>query len=219
MKPVRLPFDDWLEAEEKKGGFVRLADKDPDRCDFQLAVDRVRDTLSYLLTKYDKVVFAEIDEFIGCSQGLAHYIDNWDGIVQVTNGFNVTQRLGQESPIDISRPILAQRRWWWPDKLYCKPLLTTVPLTYLWGFHRCHQYEWQEPDPNLYLIHLRQMDYDIALHRNLERQKNEVDSEYAKQKDGPGFQTWLDSHNLIQWWNLPNDILTEIPQFIKEIPI
>lgn len=214
LKPTRVPFDDWIEQQT---GFVRIPYIDKDICDFQLVVNRAQEVQSKLLKKYECVLFAEADEFVSHYTGLGNYIDNWNGQVEVTNGYEVVHRFEEEPDIDLNAPILAQRNWWNWDKNYCKPLLVRVPITYIWGFHWCHQYPEKLPDDkDFLLIHLKKMDYKIGIERNLERQRNEADSELTKRKTGPGFQSWLSGFELEAWWKLSRPIEVSIPESIKK---
>ena len=84
-------------------------------------------------------------------------------------GLNLTHIVSLESPLDLSQPILRQRRFAWFRSDGCKPLITRVPLRWCTGFHACDQPI--DIDPNLFVLHLKTMDYDLALkkQRQIER--------------------------------------------------
>ena len=52
-------------------------------------------------------------------------------------GWEMHHDIGVEKPIDLSRPLLAQRSRWHRNSLYDKPLLVRSPLSYALGFHTC----------------------------------------------------------------------------------
>jgi hypothetical protein len=71
---------------------------------------------------------------------------------------------GREPPIDLSRPLLAQRGRWHRNTLYDKALLARAPLTYSLGFHTC-----EEPAARregLLLLHLHKYDFQAYIARH-----------------------------------------------------
>jgi hypothetical protein len=79
-------------------------------------------------------------------------------------GLNVQHILSHEGPLDLSKPILEQRRFCMFAGSMCKPLISKVPLVWATGFHACNK-----PvtiDPNLFMFHLKRMDYGIAFQRH-----------------------------------------------------
>lgn len=133
-----------------------------------------------LLQEYDKVLFAEIDEFVAPDpdkyDGLTDYIRKFDGDYVRTMGMNVIAV--NEPPLDRDAfSILGQRSYWVHHFLFDKPILTTRPLEYEVGFHHVPN---TEPviDPDLKLIHLKWVciDYLIAKnHEICERKWHEYD--------------------------------------------
>jgi hypothetical protein len=221
LKPKVVPFDSWLTSQT---GFVRLPTPDVQITDFQAVVNRVQDLQEKLLQEYDSFLFAEVDEFIAHIDGLDNYISNWDGELRRTYGYELIHHYESEPEIDFSKSVLSQRGWWWKDALYDKPLLVREPLRYWYGFHHAFGREATQADQNLFLIHLRRVDYNLACARALERQRNEDDSEYTKKKvelgeSSPGWQHWLDSFQIKQWFDLARQHESEIPEFIKKIEI
>lgn len=78
-------------------------------------------------------------------------------------GLTLTHLVGVEPPIDLNRPILAQRRYCQFQSTMCKPIITRVALKWQPGFHAC-----DKPirvDPSLYMFHTKSADQDLALNR------------------------------------------------------
>jgi hypothetical protein len=76
----------------------------------------------------------------------------------------------REPPFDPSRKVLDQRAYWFANDIYDKPALVTKPLTWEPGFHRTTDQR-MRPDPDLLLIHLHRMDYEICLDRHRYRKE------------------------------------------------
>lgn len=150
--------------------------------DNQWIVDTAKQMQAQLLSRYRYVLFAHPDEFVVADPdsypgGLKEYLARNTQEVVRCSGMNVVQHLVREpSPLDWDRPILAQRRWWYPFEHSCKPLLASRPLNWTWGFH------WDMPpeqvgssyyarierpvDPKLLLLHLHGMDQASMLARH-----------------------------------------------------
>ena len=67
------------------------------------------------------------------------------------------------------RPILDQRRFWFSNDGYNKASLSTVPMTWRPGLHGRADHQVQL-DPDLRMVHLHRMDYDICLERHRSRE-------------------------------------------------
>lgn len=226
-KPIHVPFDSWIQDQS---GFVRLPYPDLGHCDFQIVVDRAKGFQTQLLEKYETVLFAEVDELLAHKDGLGNYMDGFCGDFVRCTGYNVLHDFNEEPKIDFSKPIMSQRKWWYFDHLYSKAIMSRIPLDWCWGFHNCDQnHGWDQnnglggrpSDPDLIMVHLRNMDLSLCTARALERQKNEDDSEYSKRmrEGGVGFQHWLNEFEIKAWFNLGFDKRELIPEFAKQFPI
>jgi hypothetical protein len=128
----------------------------------------LRDTVAafqaFLLRSYENVLFAEADEFVVADpsvySGLDDYVVRFRAQAIRCAGFNVAHYPDEEPPLRFDRPILAQRRYWRASRLYCKPLLAKVPLSWAFGFHSDRRIHGLPMDPRLLLLHLRCVDYD-----------------------------------------------------------
>lgn len=67
-----------------------------------------------------------------------------------------------EAPMNWSRPILSQRRYWINVFKYSKPLLTKIPIRYRPGFHNNFVGPMVLMDPDLVLIHMKSSDYEFC---------------------------------------------------------
>lgn len=215
IKPREVDFDHWLPAQE---GFVRIPTPDVQKIDFQLYVDRINSLQRQLLQRYEVVLLAEVDEFVAHRDGLSTYINNWTGNTVVCKGYEIVHRIDEEPPLDLSRPIMAQRKWWYPCHNYDKPLLSRIPLTYHHGCHYCHEFPWQTTDPNLLLIHLHKVDFDLCVNRKWERMKND-DSGNLTLGHLPGTPEWYSqvSEPVMKLW-LDTDFSTGLKVEKTEIP-
>lgn len=221
LKPRRLPFDDQIVSLSHSLGFTIHEYQEKQICEFQVAVDNVQEVQRKLLEEYDVVVFAEVDEFICHEDGLDKYISRFNGDFVRTTGWEILHHHESEPAIDLDKPIMAQRSYWYADELYNKPLISRIPLRYIHGFHRCHEDPDRRPDYSLHLVHLRRVDYHLCVERALERQKNEDNSTFAKIKaeGGNGWQHYLDSFEMKNWFDLAREGEVKIPEFAKNFPI
>lgn len=132
--------------------------------DFPWYTGFVQDRQRELLSTYDVVVFAEADEILWHPSGLGRYLAEFKGEAVRAVGWNVWHDRTTERDVDLRRRIMAQRRYWVRNPEYDKPLITRVPLTYEFGFHKCE--EPADADDDLLLLHLHTMDYRIALEKH-----------------------------------------------------
>jgi len=154
-----------------------------------------------LMERYDVVLVTDVDEIVAPSPSLGSlrdYIDRFDEDFVNCLGYEVIHQANVEPPYDPHHPILGQRGYWYPNDAYGKPALATVPLEWEPGFHARTdgRVQW---DPDLRLIHLHRMDYDICRQRHLEwRARKWSDQELARGwgthhliTDGPDFERWF----------------------------
>jgi hypothetical protein len=94
-------------------------------------------------------------------ENLKIYLDNNDFEYVNAVGLNLTHIISEEPTLDLEQPILQQRRYAIFHSTACKPLITRIPIVWGTGFHAC-----DHPiriDPNLFMLHIKCMDYDLAL--------------------------------------------------------
>ena len=121
-----------------------------------------------LLERYDMVLTTDVDEIVAPNPEwgtLGQYLDRFDEEWVNCLGYEVLHLKDREAPLRIDRPILEQRGYWFANAAYDKPALATVPMSWEPGFHMRSDGE-LNLDPDLHLVHLHRMDYDICLARH-----------------------------------------------------
>jgi Glycosyl transferase family 2 len=117
-----------------------------------------------LLNYYDAVVCGDCDELVVPNlcvyTDLMDYASKMDIDHVACVGLNVLHILNHEPPIDLSKPILAQRRFARFVSATCKTQLSRVPIKWLPGLHCLNR----RPifDPNLFMLHTKTMDYGVS---------------------------------------------------------
>ncbi len=132
--------------------------------DFPWYTGFVQDRQRELLQSYDVVAFAEADEILWHPSGLGRYLTYFRRDAIRATGWNLWHDRSEEPDLDLGRSILSQRRYWFRNPEYDKPLVARVPLRYEFGFHECA--ECQDTDPDLLLLHLHTMDYQVGLRKH-----------------------------------------------------
>lgn len=123
---------------------------------------------SELLEKYEWVIPTDIDEFLYHRDGLDRYIDGLSVSSVRAVGFNLIHLPDSEPDIDLSRPILEQRKWWHRDRIwYDKTILTRKTLDWCVGLHTCSETP-DLYDENLVLVHLHKFDHKTYVSRHLD---------------------------------------------------
>jgi hypothetical protein len=121
-----------------------------------------------LLLYYDTVIYTDGDEIIvpdlSIYPSLKDYVEQRDFDYTSCVGLNVLHIISQEDPLDLSKPILPQRRYALFHSAQCKPLITRVPMNWTPGFH-CGDKP-PQIDPNLYVFHTKMMDYTLSMARH-----------------------------------------------------
>jgi hypothetical protein len=163
------------------GGFTRIP-VSHETFDIRWMVGTMEAKQRELLQSYDVVLVVDVDEIVTTAPGhgtLGDYLERFDEEWVNCFGYELLHMKDSEPPFDPSRPVLEQRSTWFPNMIYDKPSIATVPMSWEPGFHR--RTDWHfNGDPDLRLIHLHRMDFEIckARHRRWrERPWNERDLE------------------------------------------
>lgn len=148
-------------------GFVRIEDSN-ETFDSSWILRTVRRYQHELIERYDVVLVADVDEIVTPVPGwgtLADYIDEFAEEYVNCVGYEIVHLRDREPPLDPRRPILDQRDYWFAHDGYDKPALATVPMEWKPGFHKRldEGFNW---DPDLWLIHLHRVDYELCLARH-----------------------------------------------------
>ncbi len=152
--------------------------------DHRWMVQTIQDLQHELLDRYDLVIVGDVDEMIAPVPelgSLANYLDIFDAEYVNCLGYELLHMKEQEPAIDLTRPILDQRRFWFFNQVYSKAAVATVPMRWKPGFHGRADHH-TSFDPDLRLIHIHRMDYDICLDRHLTRRRKAWATEDHDQK-------------------------------------
>jgi hypothetical protein len=182
------------------GGFVRIPA--PHGCvDERWRVATVQALQHELIARYEIVVVTDVDELIAPvpqAGTLGQYLDRFDEEWVNCLGYELLHLKKSEPPLDLTRPILSQRHHWFPNGGYDKPAVTMAPLEWRTGFHGRADYHYRL-DPDLRLIHLHRMDYEICLSRHRLRRArayapadlDEKRSLHNQITEAEGFEQWF----------------------------
>ncbi len=144
---------------EKQG--IKVVDAENRRLNF------LSDRAAELLKKYDLIIGTDSDECLivdpATGMSLPQYLSSLNIRTSVSGlGLDVGQHLTLEKPLDKSRPILAQRGHALINSRFTKTSVIARPVRWGRGFHRIRGHNFHI-DPNLYLLHLGNTDYDALL--------------------------------------------------------
>lgn len=126
-----------------------------------------------LLDRYEVVIVTDVDELIAPVPELGTlgaYLDRFDEEWVNCLGYEILHLKDREPPLRQDRPILEQRRHWFFNGAYDKAAVATVPMSWRPGFHGRADFHFN-PDPDLRLIHLHRMDYELCLARHRTRSR------------------------------------------------
>jgi hypothetical protein len=126
-----------------------------------------------LLTIYERVIYADTDEFIvadpGIYGGLVDFCERAQPGVVTMFGVDVLHDLDNEPALDMSAPILGQRRWCRPNGFLCKPSLVNREVSWWTGFHG---YDGGAVFDDIYLFHLANADRELIIERQKKRNRS-----------------------------------------------
>jgi hypothetical protein len=195
-------------------GFVRIP-VEHETVDHTWMVSAIEEQQRALLERYDVVLVTDVDEIVAPhpqTGTLGDYIDGFEEDFVNCLGYELIHMVDREGPYDPSRPILDQRGYWFANDIYDKPALATKPLRWRPGFHRTMDGQMRS-DPDLYLIHLHRMDYEICLARHRHRKtrawnEHDVSMGWASHNrivDQDEFNRWFYEDSNTAW----NDLVIE----------
>ena len=182
--------------------------------DHQWLVDTVQSFQKELLEDYDCVLFAESDEIIYSvekefNEAVDDFISSNYNYVRC-KGYEIIQDLEKEKSLSLDDSIIQNRNYWFHNGGYSKPLLSKVPLKWVWGFHNLENFP---NDPTgtfgLTLCHLHRVDFELMLKRHEERA-----TQWKLKDDGPeaGYQHRIgDREGVLQYFNIDGSLIEEIP--------
>lgn len=162
---------DTTDGSTSRDGFVRIPVRH-DTVDHVWMVRTIEAKQHELLDRYDVVLVTDVDEIVVPVPGsatLGEYIDRFDEEFVNCLGYELIHLVDREGPFDPTRPVLGQRGYWFANDAYDKPAIATEPMRWEPGFHAREDGR-TRLDPDLVLIHLHRMDYEICLARHRYRQ-------------------------------------------------
>ncbi len=196
--------NDTTDGSTDGGGFVRIP-VSHDRVDHTWMVRTIEAKQRELLERYDVVLVTDVDEIVTPTPEwgtLSEYIDRFDEDYVRCVGYEILHLIDREPPYDPARPILDQRGYWFANSAYDKPALTSVPVRWEPGFHKLEgepRLDGSRWDPDLRLVHLHRMDFEICRGRHgvrRERAWNRVDLDegwaaYNRTTEEGEFERWF----------------------------
>lgn len=164
--------NETTDGSTDRDGFVRIPVRHGE-VDHAWMVQTVQALQHELLERYDVVVVCDVDELIAPTPEwgtLGAYLDAFGEEWVNCLGYEVLHDRATEPPLDLARPVLDQRGRWFINGGYDKAAIATVPMDWRPGFHGRSDYQ-MKPDPDLRLVHLHRMDYDLCLARHRRRSR------------------------------------------------
>jgi hypothetical protein len=119
------------------------------------------------------VLVTDVDEIViphPRAGTLSEYLDRFDEEWVNCLGYELLHMRDAEPPLQLDRPISDQRHHWFYNDGYDKAALATVPMQWRPGFHGREDFHFNL-DPDLRMVHLHRMDYDICLARHRVRSR------------------------------------------------
>jgi hypothetical protein len=177
-------------------------------------------TQKKLLEFYEYVIFTDIDEILFVNSrnynGLDDYIHKLDLEYVRCVGYDLIHMKDKEKIFKTGKPVLSQRKYWYRTILYDKTLLSRCPLNWKIGFHGVTK-ENSNQDPDLLLIHLHKLDFDMCRKKSFERSKlpwseSDVQKNWGWQNRITDFEKFTE-----YFYNWPSGIeITKIPRGIRK---
>ena len=184
-----------------RDGFMRIP-VEHDTVDHAWMAQTLGELQHDLLDRYDVVLVTDVDEIVAPVPEwgtLAAYIDRFDEEFVNCLGYEMLHRPDSEAPLDLGRPVLDQRSWWFINDGYDKAALASEPMTWRPGLHGRADYEFN-PDPDLRLIHLHRMDYSLCRERHLTRRRKPWAAE-DERRGWAGHNRIVEEAEFERWFN------------------
>jgi hypothetical protein len=173
--------NETTDGSTERDGFLRIP-VEHGEVDHTWMVRTIEQLQHELLDRYDVVVVTDVDEIISPVPEwgtLDHYLDRFDEESVNCLGYELLHVPSSEPALDLNRPILEQRGHWFINDGYDKAAVASEPLSWAPGFHSRADGQFNL-DPDLRLVHLHRMDYDICRERHLTRKRRDWADEDAR---------------------------------------
>lgn len=181
------------------GGFHRIP-VSHDGLDNLWMVGTVENLQRQLLEHYDVVVFTDVDELIApvpTLGTLGDYLDRFDEEWVNCLGYEIMHVADEEPPLRLDQPIMHQRHHWFYNDAYDKAAIATAPVSWRPGFHARRDSRFNL-DPDLRMIHLHRVDYEICLQRHRSRARRPWASLDAQK--GWGYHNFIVEERAFRRW-------------------
>jgi hypothetical protein len=194
-----------------RDGFVRIPVEHP-TVDHEWMVDTIAQLQHELLGRYEVTLVTDVDEIVAPvpqNGTLGEYLDRFDEEWVNCLGYELLHQQRSEPPLDLDRPVLDQRGFWFFNDGYDKAALATVPMDWRPGFHGRSDFEFNL-DPDLRLIHLHRMDFDLCRERHriraqrrwAERDAREGWAEHNRITDEATLRDWFFEHGSFEGFEI-----------------
>ena len=175
----------------------------------------------FLLTQYKWVIHVDCDEFLVCEGGVESLLAKLAAtdpgvIIRPRHAYDLIHDYRSEPPLVSSKPVSIQRSILKASPNYRKPVLGSVPATWMLGFHQVLEDYVTIEDDALWLIHLAFAD----LERNLVRQtkwRDSLKSQAAEMHVPEGGRAGSLTQLTSQFDMLLQSDVIEVPQWMRGI--
>ena len=166
---------------------------------------------------FHSVLVTDVDEIVTPVPEwgtLGEYLDGFAEPFVNCLGYELLHDRSAEPPLDLGRPILEQRGQWFSNAGYDKACLATEPMRWRTGLHGRADHA-LKPDPDLRLIHLHRMDFDLCLERHRTRSTRPWADEDARRGwaahnrivDAEAFTRWFDEDSGFKGYPIKREVL------------
>jgi hypothetical protein len=205
-------------------GFVRVPVKHR-TVDHAWRARRVEKQLGRLLEDYDVVLSVDVDEIVAPDPewgALDEYLAGFQEEFVNCIGYEIIHLPDREPPLRPELPIMEQRSYWFAAGGYDKPVLATEPISWKPGFHSLADGR-LNIDPDLRLIHLHRVDYEICHERHRawsrrsrsRRDRRQGWAEHNQIAEDEEFDRWFYAGGRSEW---ETEILVErIPERWRKV--
>jgi hypothetical protein len=201
------------------GGFVRIP-VEHDTVDHAWRLEAVEIEQRRLLESYDAVLSVDADEIVvpdpeywgPLDTYLAGFQEEWVNCI----GYEVIHLRDREPPIRLDQPLLEQRDYWIAADGYDKPALATEPISWKPGFHNRADGK-LNIDPDLRLIHLHRLDYDVCHERHRDWRSRDW-SEQDLEKGWAAHNRIADDEEFERWFYTGNCAEGDTEIVVERIP-
>jgi len=187
--------DDSIQECSRSYGF-KVIELHHDSYDDIWRIEVARQQQAQLLLSYEYVLYADADEIIVPNpekyNDLRDYIEKCSLECVVCSGYEMLHIRQKEPAIDLDKSIFKQRKYWYVNPFYDKPLLANQSLDWICGFHHA-QNKIGIKDNDLWLLHLHKMDYGICWNKHEQILNYKWNEECIKRN--LGFQFRIDNIN------------------------